>query len=80
MIWVWRGVAIMSGCIYRCLLTNRLHGKTAELCLANSCNNRVTTTKYISTLLTSTARYSFYHGPVMVKRKLDGVVDESSAD
>ena len=33
--------------IYRCLLTNRLHGKAAELCLANSKNNRVTTTKYI---------------------------------
>ena len=22
--------------VYRCLLTNRLHGKAAELCLANS--------------------------------------------
>ena len=36
--------------VYRCLLTNRLHGKAAELCLANSGNNRVTTTKYMSTL------------------------------
>ena len=30
-------------CVYRCFLTNRLHGKAAELCLANS----VTTTEYI---------------------------------
>ena len=30
--------------VYRCLLTNRLHGKAAELCLVNSWNNRVTTT------------------------------------
>ena len=41
---------------YRCLLTNRLHGKAAELCLANSGNNRVTTTRYMSTLIASTAR------------------------
>ena len=30
-VWVWRGVAIMNGQIvyvYRCLLTNCLHGKT----------------------------------------------------
>ena len=30
--------------VYRCLLTDRLHGKAAELCLAN---NSVTTIKYI---------------------------------
>ena len=30
-------IAIMNGQIgYRCLLTNRLHGKAAELCSANS--------------------------------------------
>ena len=40
---------------FTCLLTNRLHGKAAELCLANSGNNRVTTTKYMSTLIASTA-------------------------
>ena len=27
-VWVWCGVAIMNG-VYRCLLTNRLHGKAA---------------------------------------------------
>ena len=37
--------------VYRHLLTNRLHGKAAELCLANSRNNRVTTTKYMSTII-----------------------------
>ena len=39
---VWCGV-------YRHLLTNRLHSKAAELCLAhyNSGNYRVTATKYI---------------------------------
>ena len=31
--------------VYRCLLTNRLHGKAAEICLAYSWNNRVATTK-----------------------------------
>ena len=35
-------------------LTNRLHGKAAELCLANSGNNTVTTTKYMSTIIAST--------------------------
>ena len=39
----------------RHLLTNRLHGKAPELCLANSRNNRVTTTKYMSTSIASTA-------------------------
>jgi len=33
--------------MYKRLLTNRLHGKAAELCLANSWNNSVTTTKHI---------------------------------
>ena len=37
------GVTIMNGR----LLTNHLHGKAAELCLATSWNNRVATTKYI---------------------------------
>ena len=32
-----------------CMLTNRLHGKGAELCLANSQNNSVITTKHMST-------------------------------
>ena len=40
-VWVWCGVAIYNEwtnclCVYRRLLTNRLHGKAAELCLANS--------------------------------------------
>ena len=38
----------------RRLLTNRLHGKAAELCLANSGNNRITNKKYMSTLIAST--------------------------
>ena len=123
---MWCSVAIMNAeiiCVYRHLFTNHLHGKAAELCLANSRNNRVTTTKYMSKLIAS--KYSFYHAvlvkfycdvitrchlqlintsintsintffskfrtflaeqrrrgrPVMVKRKLDGAVDESSAD
>ena len=37
--------------VYRRLLTNPLHGKAAELCLANNRNNSVTTTKYMSTLI-----------------------------
>ena len=55
--------------VYRRLLKNCLHGKAAQLCLANSGNNRVTTTKYMSTIISSTARathYSFYH-VVLVK-------------
>ena len=40
-IWMLQGVAIMN----RRLLTNRLHGKAAELCLANSQSNSVTTAK-----------------------------------
>ena len=32
-------------CVYRCLLTKCLHGRAADLCLANSWNNSVTTTK-----------------------------------
>ena len=40
--------------VYKCLLINLLanclHGKAAELCLANSQNNSVTTTKYMSAL------------------------------
>ena len=51
--------------VYRCLLTSRLHGKAAELCLAMSGNNRVTTTTYMITLIASTAHIcvcmSFYH-------------------
>ena len=36
-VWVWCGVATMNGqIVYRRLLTNRLHGKAAELCLAKS--------------------------------------------
>ena len=36
-IWGWCGVAIMNRqIVYKCLLTNRLHGKPAELCLADS--------------------------------------------
>ena len=42
---VWCSVAIMNG--YRRLLTKTLHGIAAELCLANSVNNNVATTKYI---------------------------------
>ena len=38
---VWCGVAMYNErairlCVYRHLLTNHLHGKAAELCLANS--------------------------------------------
>ena len=59
-IWVWCGVAIMKGQIvypvYRPLLTDRLHGKAAELCLAKSGNNRLATTKYMSTIIASTAQ------------------------
>ena len=54
---------------FRCLLTNRLHGKAAELCLANSGNNRVITTKYIeciNSIHSRCTRYSFYH-VVLVK-------------
>ena len=52
MIWVWCGVRSYNERtnrfrVYRRLLTNPLHGKAAELCLANSRNNRVTTTKYV---------------------------------
>ena len=63
MIWVWCGVAEE---LFTCLLTNRLHGKAAELCLANSRSNRVTTTRHMSTLIASTARDTFYH-MVLVK-------------
>ena len=37
-IWLWCGIAIINGqIVYRRLLTkSRLHGKAAELCLANS--------------------------------------------
>ena len=59
--------------VYKCLLTNRLHDKAAELCLADSLNNSVTTTKYIeynySIRHMSTAcvtRYPLYH-VVLVK-------------
>ena len=56
MIWVWYGVAIMNRqIVYRRLLTNRLHGKAAEACLANSGNNGVAMTKYMSTSIASTA-------------------------
>ena len=52
------------------LLINHLHGKAAELYLANSGNNRVTTTKYMSTIIAScthySLHYSFYH-VVLVK-------------
>ena len=34
-IWVWCGVAIMNA-LSRRLLTNRLHGKAAEICLVKS--------------------------------------------
>ena len=51
-------------CVYRRLLTNRLHGKATELCLANSLNNSVTTTKYINSF--HGMRMSFYH-VVLVK-------------
>ena len=39
MLWVWCGVAMMNQSrlhAYRHLLTNRLHGKAAGLCLAYS--------------------------------------------
>ena len=75
-IWVWCGVTIKNGqIVYIRLLKNRLHGKAAEQCWANSRNNRLTTKKYKSTLimLASTAgvhgtrfSFSFYH-VVLVK-------------
>ena len=58
--------------VYRCLLTNCLHGKAVELCLANSGNNRVITTykciQYINSIHARVhcTRYSFYH-VVLVK-------------
>ena len=39
------------------MLTNRLHGKAAELCLASSWNNSVS--EYINHI--HSVRYSFYH-------------------
>ena len=56
--------------VYRCLLTNRLHGKAAELYLANRGNNRVTSTKYMSTIYSTS--YSFYH-MALVKFYCDGI-------
>ena len=38
-VWVWCGVGKMNGrtvYVFTAMLTNRLHGKAAELCLANS--------------------------------------------
>ena len=47
-VWVWCGVAIMKGqIVYAFIDANCLHGKAAELCLTNSRNNSVITTKYI---------------------------------
>ena len=88
--------------LYRRLLANCLHGKAAELCLANSGNIKVATTKYVkfhcdvitrsSLQLINTSINIFFSKlraflrnkeegrPVMAKRKLDGPVDESSAD
>ena len=65
---VWCSCNEWTNClrVYRHLLTNPLHGKVVELCLGNSVNNRVTTTKYISTLIASSMHYSFYH-VVLVK-------------
>ena len=36
MIWMWHGVAIMNGKIAYVLTDRCLHGKAAEICLANS--------------------------------------------
>ena len=53
--------------VHRRLLTNRLHGKAAELCLANSRNNRVKSTKYIEYINSIHGTlYSFLH-VVLVK-------------
>ena len=63
-IWVWCSYNKRTKClhIYRCFLTNRLNGKAAELCLVKSGNNRVTTTKYMSTLIASTAHITLSCG------------------
>ena len=60
--------------VYRCLLTNRLHGKAAELCLANSRNNSVTTTKYMCTLIASQHITLFYQ-VVLVKFYCDIITE-----
>ena len=47
---------------YRHLLTNRLNDKTAELYLAKSLNNNVTTTTYIKYISgIHSMYYSFHH-------------------
>ena len=42
-------------------LKGTLNGKAAELCLANTWNHSVTTTKYIEYITQCIYRYSFYH-------------------
>jgi len=55
----WSEVSLM---LYKRLLTNCLHAKAAELCLANSWNHNVTTTKYIEYINSIPSLcYSFYH-------------------
>ena len=49
MVWCSYNKRMNRLCVYRYLLTNRVHGKAAELCLANSWNNSVTATKYKGT-------------------------------
>ena len=60
--------------VYRCFLTNRLHNKAAELCLANSGNNRVTTTKYMSTIIASTARVHACHSLLFLLRGIGKIL------
>ena len=66
-IWQWCNECTNRLLVYRRLLTIGLHGKAAELCLANSWNHRVTTTKYIKYINSIHGScYSFYH-VVLVK-------------
>ena len=53
--------------VYRRLLKNCLHDKATELCLANSWNNSVTTTKYIKYI-------NSIHAYVFLSRRLDKVL------
>ena len=73
--------------VYRWLLTNCLYGKAAELCLANSSNNRQNTSvEYINSIASSMCPlsmhellcYSFYH-VVLVKFYCDVITEAVTA-
>ena len=64
-------------CVYKHLLTNRLHGKATELCLTNSWNHSVTTTKYIEYINTrvtlSITRISKVYCDVITRSRLQPI-------